>query len=138
MKRFAVALPVVVAWVLFCLPALAGDAAILPEPEPMPVKEAHWLLALGGVLIAAVRTALSNDTVKLPTAAAPLRAIIVTGLAAAGMFVEQLIDGFALKSALLTLVMLGLPSLVQEILKYAFGASKNAGGGKAMFPPAML
>ena len=137
MKKIVWALPVVAACVLFCLPAFAGDAAILPEPDPMPVKQAHWLLALGGVIIAAVRTALSNDTVKLPTAAAPLRAIIVTGLAAAGMFIQQLIDGFELKSALLTLVMLGLPSLVQEILKYAFGAKNASGGGKAMFPPAI-
>jgi hypothetical protein len=129
MKRFAVALPVVAAMVLFCATAYAADASILPEPV-----QAHWLIALMAVMIPAVRTALSNDTVKLPTAAAPWRAAIVAILAGASTFVDQLVNGFDLKSAALSFLMLALPSIVQEILKVVFGAGppSNSGSGTAL------
>lgn len=136
MKRFALALPVVAAWALFCLPALAGDAAATASILPEPVK-AHWVAGLFLVICAAVRTGLSNDTIHLPTVAAPWRAVIVAGVAALGAGLEGWNSNLPFSSIMLTFVALGLPPIVQEILKVVFGA-KNAGGGKAMFPPAAL
>jgi hypothetical protein len=142
MKRFVLALPVLAATVLFCLTAFAGDAAtagILPEPV-----QAHWLVAIMAVIVPALRTGLSNDTVKLPTAAAKWRMVMIGILAAATTFFDGLMNGFALNTALLAFLVSGLPSIVQEILKVVFGSSQNppaAGTGSsrtAMFPPVAM
>jgi hypothetical protein len=130
MKKIGWALPLAVAYVLTCALAFAGEAAkaagILPEPV-----ETHWLIALMVVVIPAVRTGLSNDTVKLPTAAAPWRAAIVAILAGAATLFDQLMNGFELNTAALAFLTLSLPSIVQEVLKVVFGGSKNAGGGSS-------
>jgi hypothetical protein len=133
MKRIVWALPVMAAMVLFCFSAFGGDvlaaqsSTILPEP-PDPV-ETHWILGLFLVVNAAVRTGLSSDTVKLPTKAAPWRTAIVAILSALGAFLEGLQNGFALKSVVLTFLMLNLPTIVQEVLKVVFGAGPSAGSG---------
>lgn len=140
MKRFALALPVVAAWVLFCLPALGADvlaaqkSSILPEPV-----ETHWLIALMVVVIPAIRTALSNDTIKLPVVAGKYRALIVALLAGGSTIFDGLMNGFELKTALLSFLTLSLPSIVQEILKVVFGAGGVSGkGGAGFFPTTML
>ena len=135
MKRFVLALPVVAAWVLFCLPAFAGDAAILPEPDVLKVP---WWMPLIGVLIAGFRTFFSDNTRELPTIVAGWRTAIVAVLAALGTLIEQLVAGFDGKTAVLTFVMLGVPSILQEILKALFSGKKTGGSGKAMFPPAII
>jgi hypothetical protein len=138
MKKIVWALTVVAAWVFFALPAFAGDDApkVLPDPDAVNV---HWSLPLIGVLIAAFRTAFSSDTVKFPWEwAGRWRAAAVAILAAAGTLVEQVIGGFELKAAALTFVMLGLPSIVQEVLKALLGAGKSSGGGTASASSGML
>lgn len=130
MKRY-VALPIVAASVLFCLSAFAGDAAILPE-----TVQAHWLIALMAILIPAIRTGLSDDTVKLPTVAAPYRMLLIAALAGATILVDGLANGFTFKMALASFLANGLPSLVQEILKIVFGEKSKPVG--AMFPPVAM
>lgn len=133
MKRIVLALPVAAAVVFFCLPVEAFDAVAAQVtkvlPEPPDAIQVHWSLPLLGVLIAAFRTAFSNDTVKLPTKAAGWRSTMVVILTVFGTFVEQLVGGYNLKAAFFTLLMLGLPSIAQEILKKLAGASKASGGG---------
>ena len=131
MKRFALALPIAAAWVLYCLPAWAQELAaqtakILPEPDVLKVP---WWMPLVGVLIAAFRTFFSDSTRELPTIAAKWRTSLVALLAFVGTFIEQIVGGVDMRTAALTFVMLGVPSIVQEILKALFSGPKNAGGG---------
>lgn len=135
MKRFAFALPVVAAVVLFCATAYASDAAILPEP-----LATHWLIGVMAIVIPAVRTALSNDTIKLPVWSANYRMLLVALLAGATIIVDGLANGFTFEMALASFLANGLPSLVQEIIKIVFGAGKppssgSGTGGTSMRPP---
>lgn len=135
MKRIVLALPVVAAFVFFCLSADALDAiaaqATTILPEPPATLERYWWVALFLTINAAVRTGLSNDTVKLPTAAAPWRAFIVAILAAVEAFFDGFQHGLAFNSLVLTFLMLNLPTIVQEGLKAIFGAKPGAGSGGA-------
>jgi hypothetical protein len=124
MNRLFLALPLAAAMVLYCVPALASGAAILPEP-----MATHWLIGLMAIVIPAVRTALSNDTIKLPVWSAKYRMLLVALLAGATIVVDGLANGFTFEMALASFLANGLPSLVQEIIKLVFGAKDASGGG---------
>lgn len=128
MKR-TVWLATMAACALFCLTAFAGDviaaqsSSILPEPPKIV-----WWAPLLGTLVAASRTYFSDNTVRWPVLLAGWRLALVAGLAAVGTLIEQLTNGASLKTALFTFAMLGVPSIVQEVLKI-FGSKASPGAG---------
>lgn len=126
MKRILWALPVAAAWVLFCVPAWAGDAA--PAGANLADQLAkHWIVTLFAGIIPVLRTFFSDDTIKLPVWAAKKRVLLISILGFVATALEQLKDGLDWKSALFGFAVAAVPSLLQELLKWIAGAEPKSG-----------
>ena len=116
--------------VLFGATAFGADAPPIPT---VPVNVPWWVPLLA-TIVAAARTYYSDNTPRWTTLEAKWRAAIVVGLAAVGTLLQQLISGTDIKTAVITFALLGVPSIVQEILKAAGTVPTAGSGGGAVTP----
>ncbi|HMJ52096.1 MAG TPA: hypothetical protein VK540_08465 [Polyangiaceae bacterium] len=134
MKRFALALPVVAALALFCLPAWAADVA--PDALPKNMVGNHlWVTLAAGVLPVLVKF-FGNETVKLPYWAAKLRVAAVLVLGGIATVLDQAQNGIDISSAITAAVATTVPALLIELLQKFFAGGDV--GPKSMRPPAMF
>jgi hypothetical protein len=139
MKRIVWALPVVAAWVLFCLPAWGADGGAAELPKDMIAD--HWAVTLAAGLLPVFVKFFGNETIKLPYLTAKMRVIIVLLVGAAATAMEQYKNGVAWESIVTAALATTLPALLIELLQKKFGggeAGPKSMRPPAMFPPAML
>jgi hypothetical protein len=138
MKRFAIALPLAAASVLFCLPAFAADAAPTGELQK-DMAGKHLAIMIAAVLLPVLVKFFGNETLHLPYWAAKLRVAVVILLGGSATVADQIQNGGEVWSAVTAAIMTTAPALLIELLQKFGGGGEVAGQrAKSVRPSAMI